>query len=65
MSKRNWQRQYQRAKALWYWQAVRLDHDDARALRKRAKREGTSKAELIRRYISWGLENDYTGADKD
>ena len=62
---RDYRRAYQRAKALWHWQAVRLDHDDAAALRDRAKREGTSVAELIRRYISWGLENDYGGADTD
>jgi hypothetical protein len=62
---RDWRRQYQQAKALWYWQAVRLDHDDAKALRERAKSENTTVAELIRRYITWGLENDYSGADQD
>jgi hypothetical protein len=44
---------------------VRLDHDDAKALRDLAKRRGVAVAELIRAFVAWGLENDYAGADKD
>ena len=62
---RDWQRAYRLAKQRWCWQAVRLDHEDAAALRARAQREGTSVAELIRRYITWGLENYYQGADRE
>jgi hypothetical protein len=62
---RDWKRQYRLAKQRWYWQSVRLDHEDAAALRARDEREGTSVAELIRRYITWGLENDYPGADHE
>ena len=54
--RRNWQRQYQRAKALWHYRMVRLDHDDAEALRALATRERTSVAELVRRFVAWGLE---------
>jgi hypothetical protein len=45
----------------WYYQNIRLDHDDVAELRARAKRERTSVAELIRRYVTWGLEDDYRG----
>jgi hypothetical protein len=62
---RDWQRQYQRAKALWHYQIVRLDHDDAQALRALAKRKHTTVAELIRTFVAWGLENEYGGADAD
>jgi hypothetical protein len=44
---------------------VRLDHDDAAALRELAKRKGVTVPELIRTYVAWGLENDYGGADAD
>jgi hypothetical protein len=37
---------YERAKALWHYQMVRLDHDDAEALRALAKRRKTTVAEL-------------------
>jgi hypothetical protein len=62
---RNWQRQYQRAQALWSYQMVRLDHDDAKALRDLAQRKGVSVAELIRTAVCWLLEDEYGGADKD
>jgi hypothetical protein len=65
VSERDWRRQYRLSKKLWHYQIIRLDHDDAKALRELAKREGTTVAELIRRYVSWGLENDYGGADTD
>jgi hypothetical protein len=65
MTERNWARQYRLSKQLWHYQLVRLDHDDAQALRDLAKRKGTTVAELIRAYVAWGLENDYGGADKD
>jgi hypothetical protein len=63
--RRDWKRQYRLAKERWYWQSVRLDHEDAAALRALAKRRRTSVAELIRTYVAWGLENDYGGADAD
>ena len=53
---RDWQRQYQRSKALWHYQIVRLDHDDAQILRTLAERERVTVPELIRTFISWGLE---------
>jgi len=65
VSARNWQRQYRLSKALWHYQIVRLDHDDAQALRDLAKRKRTTVAELIRMFVTWGLENEYDGADAD
>jgi hypothetical protein len=65
VSVRNWQRQYRLSKELWHYQIVRLDHDDAAALRDLAKRKHTTVAELIRTFVTWGLENDYEGADTD
>src|SRR5262249_20677999 len=57
---------YERAKALWHYQMVRLDHDDIASLRSLAKRKNTTVAELIRMFVTWGLEDgDYRGADKD
>jgi hypothetical protein len=53
------------SKELWKYQIVRLDHDDAQALRDLAKRKRTTVAELIRTFITWGLENEYDGADAD
>lgn len=44
---------------------IRLDHDDAQALRALAKRKHTSVAELIRTFVTWGLEDEYSGADAD
>jgi hypothetical protein len=63
--RRDWKRQYRLSKLLWSYQMVRLDHDDAKALRALAKRKGVPVAELIRTFIAWGLENDYGGADAD
>jgi hypothetical protein len=37
---------------------VRLDHEDAQALKAIAKRRKTSVAELIRTYVTWGLMED-------
>jgi hypothetical protein len=65
MSQRNWKRQYQLSKQLWWYQTVRLDHEDAAALRDLAERKRTSVAELIRTFVAWGLENEYEGADAD
>jgi Ribbon-helix-helix protein, copG family len=62
---RDWQQHYWRSKKLWHYQIVRLDHEDAEALRELAKRRRTTVAELIRTFITWGLENDYGGADAD
>ena len=64
-SERDWQRQYRLSKKLWHYQIIRLDHDDAAALRELAKRKGVTVPELIRTYVAWGLENDYGGADAD
>jgi len=63
MSERD-REKYERAKELWHYQMVRLDHDDAEALRALAKRKKTTVAELIRMFVAWGLEDsDYRGAD--
>jgi DNA replication protein DnaC len=32
--------------------------DDYEALQKQAKKDGTCLAELVRKYITWGLEQD-------
>jgi hypothetical protein len=62
----NWRLQYRRAKERWHYQLVRLDHDDAEALRALAKRKRTTVAELIRTFVTWGLEqSEYGGADAD
>jgi predicted DNA-binding ribbon-helix-helix protein len=55
---RDWRRQYRKAKERWHYQLVRLDHDDAQMLKAIAKRRGTTVAELIRTYVTWGLEED-------
>jgi hypothetical protein len=62
---RDWRRAYRQAKARWHYQIVRLDHEDAEALRALAKRDRTTVAELIRTFVTWGLENDYKGADHE
>jgi Ribbon-helix-helix protein, copG family len=59
--RRDYRRQYQLSKARWHHQNIRLDHDDIAELRERARRERTSVSELIRRYVTWGLEDDYRG----
>jgi hypothetical protein len=56
MAERDWQRQYRLSKALWHYQIVRLDHEDAKTLRTLAEREKTTVAELIRTFVTWGLE---------
>jgi hypothetical protein len=63
--KRDYRRAYRKAKALWHYRMVRLDHDDARALRDLAKRKRTTVAELMRTFVAWGLEDEYGGADAD
>jgi len=63
--RRDYRRQYRLSKQRWHYQPVRLDHDDAQMLKHLAKRRNTTVAELIRTYITWGLENDYDGADAD
>jgi len=55
---RDWRRQYRLAKKRWHYQLVRLDHDDAQMLKTIAKRRSTTVAELIRTYVTWGLEED-------
>jgi hypothetical protein len=59
-SMRDWQRQYRLSKERWYYQIVRLDHDDAQTLRTLAEHEGPTVAELVRRFVAWGLE-EYDG----
>jgi Ribbon-helix-helix protein, copG family len=59
--RRRYARQYRMSKERWHYQSMRLDHDDIAELRERAKRERTSVPELVRRYITWGLEDDYRG----
>jgi hypothetical protein len=63
--RRDWQRQYRLSKLLWHYQMVRLDHDDAEALRALAKRKGVKVAELIRTYVAWGLEEDDSARRSD
>jgi hypothetical protein len=58
MTARDWQRQYRLSKRLWHYQSARLDHEDAQMLKAIAKRRGTTVAELIRTYVTWGLEED-------
>jgi hypothetical protein len=58
---RDWQRQYRLSKERWHYQIIRLDHDDARTLRTLAEREGTTVPELVRTFVTWGLE-EYPGA---
>lgn len=53
---RDWQRQYRLSKQRWHYQSIRLDHDDAETLRAIAKREHTTVPELIRTFVTWGLE---------
>ena len=55
-SVRDWRREYRLSKQRWHYQIVRLDHDDIRTLRTLAVREGSSVAELIRTFVTWGLE---------
>jgi hypothetical protein len=57
---RDWQRQYRQSKALWHYQMIRLDHDDAQTLRTLAEREGSTVSELIRTFVAWGLD-EYDG----
>jgi predicted DNA-binding ribbon-helix-helix protein len=57
-TKRDYKRQYRLAKKHWHYQLVRLDHDDAHALKAIAERRNISVAELVRTYIAWGLEED-------
>jgi hypothetical protein len=59
------QRRYQLAKQHWHYQMVRLDHDDIRMLRVVAQHERTTVAELIRTYITWGLEQHDGELDYD
>jgi hypothetical protein len=56
--KRDYARQYRMSKNRWHYQTIRLDHEDAQMLKAIAKRRKTSVAELIRTYITWGLEED-------
>jgi hypothetical protein len=58
---RDWRRQYRRSKERWHYQIIRLDHNDAQALRTLAEREGTTVPELVRTFVVWGLEQ-YDGA---
>jgi hypothetical protein len=55
-TQRDRQRQYQLSKQRWHFQIIRLDHDDAQTLRDLAARERTTVPELIRTFVTWGLE---------
>jgi hypothetical protein len=52
----SWSERYARQKALWHYQLVRLDHDDVSVLRRIARQQNISVTELIRTFITWGLE---------
>src|SRR5262249_32636983 len=56
--RRDYRRQYRLSKQHWHYQTVRPDHDDAQMLKAIAKRRRTTVAELIRTYVTWGLEED-------
>jgi hypothetical protein len=53
---RDWQRQYRLSKERWHYQIVRLNHDDAETLRILAERKRSTVPELIRTFVTWGLE---------
>lgn len=38
--------------------SVQVDFSDYAALKRIAKRRGSSAAELVRTFIAWGIEND-------
>jgi len=48
---------YHRIKQDTKFYTIRFPHDDYEALRNMAARDRTSVAELIRTFITWGLEN--------
>jgi Ribbon-helix-helix protein, copG family len=54
---RDWSREYRESKERWHYQVVRLDPDDVKELRTLAERENTTMAELIRTFVTWGIEN--------
>jgi hypothetical protein len=64
-AKRDYPQEYRRSKGRWKYQSVRLDHEDAQALKAIAERRKTSVAELIRTYIVWALEEDDSARRSD
>lgn len=48
---------YRRTKELWYYKMLRINKEDAEPIKTMAKQKGISEAELIRTFITWGLEN--------
>jgi hypothetical protein len=38
--------------------ATRIDYSDVAAIKRIAKRRGCTQAEVIRNFITWGIEND-------
>lgn len=48
---------YQRARELWYFKMLRIDKADKIPLKEMSEQKGISEAELIRTFITWGLEN--------
>jgi len=68
--RRDYRRQYRLSKSRWHYQSVRLDHDDAAMLKAIAKRRSAkgrkiTVAELIRTYVTWGLEEDDSARHPD
>ena len=53
----DWAQKYRKSKERWHYQRIRLDHDDVKELRALAERENTTIAELIRTFVTWGIEN--------
>lgn len=49
---------YHRERAVFKYFTVRIDHDTMNDLRRAASQAGTSQAELVRRYIEWGMIDD-------
>jgi hypothetical protein len=62
---RDWQRQYRLSKQRWHYQTIRLDHDDVPLLKAIATRRNVSVPELIRTYVTWGLEEDDSARHAD
>lgn len=59
--KQKLRRRYDRDSELFSKICCRFDKDEGDALKDRAKREGVSVCELIRRYVTWGIETEDAG----
>lgn len=48
---------YHRAKGQWKFYTMRLSHEDYADLQRLAKQKRTSVNELVRTFITWGMES--------